>query len=362
MDQPKFAVIGTGGMAAAMMRTFSQANVPVLAVSSRDAQRRRQFAKAFNIPPTDDDLAALLRRSDIEAVYIANRNVDHASTTIAALEAGKAVLCEKPLATSAAECEQVAQVARKTGNLCVEAIWTLFLPAYRRFLELARTNACGEPIHLYSAFGYPVGRDASPQLLSRRGGGVLLDRAVYLIALSVKLFGPAATVDAQLDVTEEGVDHRAALQLRHMGGGHSQISVSFTSLLSNIAVAACSKGTIQLNEPLIGSESVLQRHAADDQMGVQSPSRSSVRQRVTRSLREIPLLRRLKRMLPNSHCEYHSYGTNPYLAQMEHFLTLVQGRARESDVVPLELSLEIQRIIDWSRAGYQSRADKGFGS
>lgn len=362
MSQPKFAVIGTGSMAAAMMQTFARAKVPVIAVSSRDPQRRRQFAKAFNIPQTDDDLATLLRRTDIEAVYIANNSAEHAATTIAALEAGKAVLCEKPLATSVAECERVAHAARKTGNLCVEAIWTLFLPAYRRFLELAHTSACGEPVHLYSAFGYPVSRDASPQLFSRRGGGVLLDRAVYLIALAVKLFGPAEMVDAKLDVTDEGVDHRAALQLSHTGGGQSQISASFTSLLSNIAVVACSKGIIQLNEPLIGSESILQRHAATEQLRVQFLSQSNSRQILTRKLRENPLLRRLRRMLPNSHCEHYSYGASPYLAQMEHFLTLLKGRARESDVVPLDLSLEIQRIIDWSRAGHRSRVHEGYGS
>jgi predicted dehydrogenase len=351
-------VIGTGRMAAAMMSTFARINVNVVAVSSHDSNRQQKFAQAFNIPPSKDDLDSLLQRRDIDAVYIANNNTEHAATAIAALEGGKAVLCEKPIAVSAAECERVVHVARKTGNLCVEAIWTLFLPAYRRFVDLAQASACGKPDHLYCDFGYPVDRSTSPQLFAAQGGGVLLDRSVYLIALALRLFGPAETLHAQLDLTDEGVDHRASLMLKHKSGGHSQLSTSLTSLRSNIGVLACSNGTLQLGEPLVGSESISLRHKAPD-LGRGYLGR---RRRLTGGLRQNPLVRRLKRSLPNFHREYHSYGAHPYLPQLEHFLKLMEARAVESDIIPFELSMEIYRIIDWARAGNKVGVHEGRGS
>lgn len=351
MSEPRFAVIGTGRMASTMMRTFAHANVRVMAVASRDPQRRRQFAKAFDIPVVGEDLASLVRTTDIEAVYIANGNVDHATTTIAALEAGKAVLCEKPLALSTTECLKVAEAARETGTLCVEAIWTLHLPAYHRFLDLARSNACGQPTHLYSDFGYPVSKKAQPRLVSRESGGVLADRAIYLIALALKIFGRVERVDAQLDVTDDGVDQQASLQLTHERGGHSQLSTSITSLMSNTALLACSRGYIQLEEPLIGSERVLQRSAAVEQVWAEdSAVFAGATRRLAHRLRQSPMLRRLKQALPDLRREHHSYGMDQYLPQLYHFLALLSAKARESDVVPIELSLEIQRIIDCARA------------
>ena len=86
-------------MAATMMLTFAQAGVRVNAVASHDPQRARRFASTFGIPMATD-LHSLLRSTEVDAVYIANATAEHATTTIAALEAGKPVLCEKPLALS----------------------------------------------------------------------------------------------------------------------------------------------------------------------------------------------------------------------------------------------------------------------
>lgn len=122
MTKPRFAVIGTGSMAASMMSTLAQAGVRVTAVASRDPQRSRRFATTFGIPKACEGLDSLLCSTEVDAVYIANATAEHATTAIAALEAGKAVLCEKPLSVSADEGERVAEVARRTRNLCMEGI------------------------------------------------------------------------------------------------------------------------------------------------------------------------------------------------------------------------------------------------
>jgi predicted dehydrogenase len=349
-DVPRFAVIGTGSMAAAMMSTFGRAGVPVTAVVSRDAERSRRFASAFGIPTAGSDLNSLLHSGAFDAVYIANASAEHATTTIAALEAGKAVLCEKPLALSGNEAEQVAGAARRAGKLCMEGLWISFLPAYRRFVELAHTNPCGRPTHLFADFGYPVSEKALPRLFSPAAGGVLLDRGIYLVALALNVFGPVRRVDALLKVTAHGVDQHASLQLSHHGGGHSQVSASFTSLMSNTAALACSGGLIRLEEPLIGAETVSMRRMAVHDLRQETAQPLGARQKLARNLRQRPLLRRLKRAIPNARREYFAYGPDPYLPQLLHFLALLGAGTAESDIVPLELSVSIQHVIDQARS------------
>ena len=350
MSKARFAVIGTGRMAAAMMPTFAAAGVHVTAVASHDPQRSRKFAHAFGIPTAVGDVASVLHSGNVDAVYIANAAVKHATTAVAALEAGKAVLCEKPLARSADESELVMRAAQRTGKLCMEGIWTLFLPAYHRFFELARTGACGEPRHLIADFGYPVSQQVLPRLVSPAADGVLLDRGIYLIALALKVFGAIERIDARLDIGAHGVDQHASLLLGHRGGGHSQLSASFTTLMTNTAALGCSRGIVRLEEPLIGAEMVSVRLAAAKRAQPQDATLPlGAGQKFVRMLRQSTLLRRLNQALPKARREYLSYGPDQYLPQLKHFLTLLKTGARESDVIPLEVSLDIQRVIGRAR-------------
>ncbi len=352
-SQPRFAIVGTGTMAATMMSTFRRAGSPVNAVFSRDARRAREFAERFAIPAAATDLGDFLRSSEFDAVYIANASADHAATAIAALEAGKAVLCEKPLALSIDDAEKVAGTAMRTGTLCMEALWIPFLPAYRRFLALARAQACGTPQHLFADFGYPVNYDSNRGPASPAAAGVLLDRGVYLVALALDLFGPVEDVDAQIDFTEQELDRQAALLLRHQDGGQSQLAASFSTLMSNSASLSCSQGMIRLEEPLLGAEAVSLRHmAAIDGSARTNLHERTIKRRLTNALRERPLLRRLKRAMPKARREHLPYGPDPYLPQLRHFLELMASNAKESDTIPLELSLNIQRVIALARASH----------
>ena len=348
----RFAVIGTGAMAAAMMSTFHRAGVHVSAINSRDPERGRRFAAAFGIPRTSEDLESLLKSDEFDAVYIANASADHASAAIASLDAGKAVLCEKPLSLAMTDAEKVAEVAARTGRLCMEGLWIPFLPAYRRFVELARANSCGQPSHLFADFGYPVSDKTTPRLFAPAAGGVLLDRGIYLVALALDIFGPVENVDSRFAFTARGVDQHASLQLLHRGGGQSQLAASFNSLMSNTATLACSEGIIRLEEPLIGAEVVSTRRVDVAPRVPREPLQpSNLRQKIMRGLRQRPLLRRIKRAVPRTRREHLSYGPDPYLPQLLHFLSLLDSGASASDLVPLDLSLSIQRVIAQARKG-----------
>ena len=168
------------------------------------------------------------------------------------------------------------------------------------------------------------------------------------------MFGPVERVDARLDITGQGIDQNAFLQLSHQRGGLSQLSTSFTALMSNTAALACSGGMIRLQEPLIGAEQISTRRMANRRTAPQDPNLPlRAFQNTVRTLRQSPLLRRLKQSLLNAPSEHLPYGTNKYLPQLEHFLALLKAGARESSVVPLELSLDIQRVIDRARADHR---------
>ena len=223
----RFGVVGTGAMSATMMECLAlDPRVSVEAVASADVARARAFAARFGIPRSCAGLGELLAQPEIDAVYIATATRDHAEHAIAALEAGKAVLCEKPFAIDAAQGARVAAAAAKSGKLFMEAQWTPALPAYRELLRLAREKALGDPVLLHSEFGIALDPDTHRRLFEGEGAGVLLDFAVYPIVLALQLMGPVRSVRSALTCNAAGVDVHASLQLVHADGGHSQLAAS----------------------------------------------------------------------------------------------------------------------------------------
>ncbi|MEQ1559312.1 MAG: Gfo/Idh/MocA family oxidoreductase [Methyloglobulus sp.] len=350
MSEIKFGIIGSGRMAATMAVAFGKlSGAKVVAVASESAGRAEACSKHFAIPKAYNQIKDLLADSEIDAVYIANATESHAQTTIQALTAGKAVLCEKPIAISAAESEQIEAAAARSGKLCMEAMWTLFLPAYKRLFEMSEARAVGAPLHLYTDFGYPVSQQAYPRLFSPvPGSGVLLDRGVYPIALALKLFGSAKKVSGNLNVTANGVDTEAFLAISHDNGCYSQLAVSINALLQNRAVLSCVGGSISLEPPVIGAEAVAVRRILPDDK-VSSFDAAGTLVSFKQRLRQLPVLRRINSLKNGLSNEYHSWGANQYLPVLNHFCELFRAQKLESEIMPLRLSTQVLQVIDQAK-------------
>jgi predicted dehydrogenase len=343
----KFGIVGTGRMAATMMGAFSQSpNIEVAAVSSGSQDRAREFADRFSIQSSYGSFRELLGDDAIAAVYIANRNVDHCSTAIAALSAGKSVLCEKPFAINVKEGQAVIAAARTAGKLFMEAMWTPFLPAYERLRSLVQSGSFGKPTHVRFDFGYPTSAESHPSLFARNGGGVLLDRSPYGIAVALRILGEAKIIGAAVDVNDAGVDLNASLQLTHKGGGQSQLGFSLTSLMSNSATVSCESGMVGLAPPTIGAETVLFQHAFANRPHGIAAGRAGLKQRVVQNLRRHALVRRAKASVSGPKKEYLSFGAEPYAHQLRHFVELLHSGRTESDVNTLDSSLAVLQIIE----------------
>ena len=352
----RIGIVGTGAMAGTMMECFAlDPRVRVVAVASIDATRARSFAARHGIAAAHGEIAALLARDDLDAVYIANATADHAATAIAALAAGKAVLCEKPFALDAKQGAAVAAAAKASGKLFMEAQWTLFLPALRELQRIVESGALGGSPHLYSDFGQSLDAASHPRLFNGPGAGVLLDFGVYPIVLALQLLGPVRSVRAALMHNKSGVDVQAALQLEHAGGGQSQLAASLQSALPNASVVSGSSGRAWFDSPVMGAEWLRTVHATPAIAPTRRDGAPGAKQRLVAALRRQPWLRRLKAARADGQRSEHPFGANRYLPQLQHFIALLERGALASDVMSIETSLAVVRVIDAARLDSPSR-------
>jgi predicted dehydrogenase len=158
-------------------------------VASRDRARGEAFAAREGVDGVSAGYRELLDSGEVDAVYIALPNSHHADWTIAALEAGLAVLSEKPLTASVADTERVLAAAR--GRYLWEAFVFPFHAQHQRIVELIATGAVGALVEIDSAFHFRLGREQDIRLSAELGGGALADVGCYPIRLGHELLGPA---------------------------------------------------------------------------------------------------------------------------------------------------------------------------
>ena len=340
-------ILGTGRMAGIMAEALALApELSVVAVASSTRDRADVFAaRICGGARAHAGREALLADPGVELVYIAGPTDRHAGDAIAALEAGKAVLVEKPLATSAEEARRAADAARSSGRFCMEAMWTPFLPSWLRLSEIAKAGEIGAPRYLGFSFGYPVDPSVEPRLFAQgTGSGVLLDRGIYGTALALKIFGPAKRVDALVEHWD-GVDVAASLQLLHDAGALSQIAVSLTALLPNSVILGCTGGNAEIPSPALGGETVTVRFAAPS---LQVRAGTGRKAAAISRLRRVPLLRRLKAMR-SATGDWRSWGANMYVPMLSHVAERVRAGAAGSDVMPMSASIAALEILDQAR-------------
>jgi D-xylose 1-dehydrogenase (NADP+, D-xylono-1,5-lactone-forming) len=178
----------------------------LIAVASRDQARAEEYAREWGIERAYGSYGALLDDPDVEAVYISLPNSLHCEWSIRALEAGKHVLCEKPMSRRAAEVEAAFDVADRTGRLLMEAFMWRHHPQTRKLIELVQSGAIGRPRVIRSAFGFSLSDPTNVRLLPEIDGGALMDVGCYCVSGSRLLGGEPQHVGAAQVVGPTGVD------------------------------------------------------------------------------------------------------------------------------------------------------------
>ncbi len=208
------ARIGVRRLIPALLRSRTGIGV---AIASRDLERAREIAAKFDIPRAHGSYEALLADPDVDAVYNPLPNSLHPEWTIRAAQAGKHVLCEKPLAVDAARAQAMVDACRRAGTLLQEAFMYRYHPQIDELRRRVASGAVGAPWLVRSAFTFAVTHDDDIRLNAALGGGGLLDVGSYCISISRLLLGEPQTGRASA-VFERGVDVRLAGMLTFAGG------------------------------------------------------------------------------------------------------------------------------------------------
>ena len=179
----------------------------VVAIASRDGGRAARTAAELGIPRAHEGYEALLADPDVDAVYIPLPNSEHAEWTIAAARAGKHVLCEKPLAMTAAEAEEMVRTCANEGVLLMEAFMYRLHPSWEAVRELVASGRIGRLRAVQSWFSYFNDDPRNIRNVPELGGGALYDIGCYCINLSRMLFGAEPTgIEASVTRDETGTD------------------------------------------------------------------------------------------------------------------------------------------------------------
>jgi D-xylose 1-dehydrogenase (NADP+, D-xylono-1,5-lactone-forming) len=189
----------------------------LLGVASRDQARAEEYARQWEIPRAYGSYESLLADDEIEAVYISLPNNLHCEWSIRSLEAGKHVLCEKPMGKRAAEVEQAFDVAERAGRLLSEAFMYRHNPQARRLRELLDDGAIGEPRVVRARFGFALFDADNIRLRPDVEGGSLMDVGCYCVNGSRLVAGEPELVFGQQLTGPSGTDWVFTGSLRFPG-------------------------------------------------------------------------------------------------------------------------------------------------
>jgi predicted dehydrogenase len=220
------------------------------AVGSRSAEAAAGFAQRCGAARYHASYAGLAADPDVDVIYVATPHSCHYANSRLCLEAGKAVLCEKPFTLNGAQARDLVRLAREQRLLLMEAMWTRFLPAVTEARRLIADGTIGELRFLTADFGFRKEFDPQHRLFDpAMGGGALLDVGVYLASLASMLFGPPAQIQSLAHIGPSGVDEQAALLFGYEGGRFAQLAAAITSDTPQEATIVGSAGSIRLHAP-----------------------------------------------------------------------------------------------------------------
>lgn len=187
----KWGIIGCGNIARKFANDLSLVeNAELSAVASRSKEKATEFAKNHNATTAYDSYEALFNATDIDIVYIATPHFSHAELSIMAMEHGKHVLCEKPLAINKVDALKMIEISKSTQCFFMEALWTRFNPAFIEVLHQIKKGAIGEVNYINADFAFKSNHALESRVFNLElGGGAILDIGIYPIFLAYTILG-----------------------------------------------------------------------------------------------------------------------------------------------------------------------------
>ena len=247
----KFGIIGLGKIANKFAQDLITVEGCVLqAVGSRDLTKAKDFAASYKATHYYSSYEEVAADPEVDVIYIATPHVFHFDNTMMCLQAGKAVICEKPFAMNLKEVEIMIKTAKEKKLFLMEALWTRFIPGTLKVMELMDQNTIGEVHSIQANFGYLATTDPSSRLIAKElGGGSLLDIGIYPIFISLLLLGIPIETKTVAQLTPTQIDQHCAMLMKFKNGATAILESSFLGETSNKAVISGNKGKIIMHAP-----------------------------------------------------------------------------------------------------------------
>ena len=250
MKQVKWGIVGTGNISAQFAQGLQVVEHAQLhAVASRNSDSANTFAQRFGIPRHYGSYADLSQDKELDIIYIGTPHPQHYENVMLFLEAGFAVVCEKPLGVNAAQTEKMIAKAREKNVFFMEGMWTRFFPAFQQALEWVRSGRIGQPKMIQAAFGYDGSANKEQWRFSHdMAGGALLDVGIYPLALTFAMFGTEPDSVSTAAYIENGVDEYNTFTFTYADGRIAVASDGIGINLNNSVFIGGTKGSVRFGE------------------------------------------------------------------------------------------------------------------
>lgn len=256
----RWGILGCGKIArkfASDLRFVKDASLE--AVASRDIDNAAAFAKEYNAAKSYVDYTAMLASPDIDVVYIATPHGLHYEHTMLCLEYDKAVLCEKAFALHAIQAKEMIAKAIEKKIFLMEALWSKFIPSYKKLISLKEEGALGNIKSVLINFGFipqpPVAKRIYDPAL---GGGTLLDIGIYNVFYALSVLGRPDIIEASITPASTGVDEQCAILFKYHNGALAQLFSSYAAHLATEADFNGDKGRVRLTHRFYTPDAALE--------------------------------------------------------------------------------------------------------
>ncbi len=309
-----WALIGVGNIAELFMQSLIWVEeVNVVAAYGRNKERLHRFCDRWGIQNRYTDYTALYEQNDIEVVYLATPHIVHYRHAVSALEHGKHVLCEKPMAMSREETRMLSEAARQNDVFLMEAMWTRFFPANIWLQKFTESGRFGRPLNVNAEFSFAYPYDPDYRFFRKDlGGGCMRSAGIYPLAYASMIFGCVPCRISAFGEMRNGVDVRTTAILQFPGehGRTAQLYTGFQGQSQCMANIAFEKGNVLIPDFIHPSRVIV-----TDLDG-----------------------HREEMLFP-----YEGPGLH---YEIRHAMECIRAGHKESEIMPLEESIEIAGITD----------------
>jgi dihydrodiol dehydrogenase / D-xylose 1-dehydrogenase (NADP) len=312
-EKVNWGIIGAGRISRTFVNDLKLIpNANVIAVASKSMERAKTFAKEYNLKYYYDNYNDLLKNPEVDVVYIGTTHNYHYENMVLCMENNIPALCEKPFTVNSSEAIKIIDLAKEKNIFLMEAMWSRFIPAYKKVREIIESGIIGEIKFLSADLGFKAPNDPEHRAFNAKlAGGGLLDVGIYPISLAYWVFGKnPQKIYTTANIGKTGVDEEAAMIFHYTDGEMAILSSAITTETPKEAFIVGEKGTIKMHSPFFHTKKITLRTASGEE---------------------------------EFNFEYDGLG---YQYEAMQVMDLLKNNKKESGLMPLNETLEIIMTLD----------------